>query len=91
MDEPIIKMSVSSHRKFFYIIRSYKERQKIINETTFYKSIYSGVELYKILEAVINKYIKKKIHKMMFIEPDKQRIEDHIKERNEYIECLYFS
>lgn len=81
-----INMSVSCHRKFFYIIRSYKERQKILNEATFYKSIYSGVELNMILEIILDKYIKMKFHKVLFIEPDKNSIEEHIKERNKYLE-----
>ena len=32
----------------------------ILNETSFYKTIYNGVEVNKILEVVIEKYIKKK-------------------------------
>ena len=37
------------------------------------------------LEAVISKYIKIKIHKCLFIDPDKKSIEEFIKERDDFI------
>jgi len=83
-----LKISPSCHRKFFYIIRTDKERKRILDEASFYKTIYNGVELNKILEAVIEKYIKIKIHKCLFIDPDKKSIEEFIRERNEYIEYI---
>ena len=80
-----LKISQSALRKFFYIIRTDKERKRILDETSFYKTIYNGVEVNKILEAVINKYIKIKIHKCLFIEPDKDDIEEFKRKREEYI------
>lgn len=71
-----LKLNNSSLRKFFYIIRTDKERKRILDETIFYKTIYNAVEVNKILEAVINKYIKIKIHKCLFLEPYKNDIEE---------------
>ena len=51
----------------------------------FYKTIYNAVEVNKILEAVINKYIKIKIHKCLFLEPYKNDIEEFKRNRNDYI------
>jgi len=86
-----LKISSSSQRKFFYIIRTDKERKKILNEASFYKTIYNGVEVNKILEVVIEKYIKKKIHNIKFIEPDKKSIEDYNKEIEEVYKYGLFS
>jgi hypothetical protein len=83
-----LKINPSALRKFFYIIRTDNERRKILNEASFYKTIYNGVEQNKILEAVIEKYIKIKIHKRFFIDPDKKSIKDFIRERNEYIKYM---
>jgi hypothetical protein len=83
-----LKISQSALRKFFYIIRTDKERKKILNETSFYKTIYNDVEINKILEAVINKYIKKKIHNILFIDPDKKSLEEFIKEKEEYMKYM---
>jgi|APFre7841882793_1041355.scaffolds.fasta_scaffold14922_3 hypothetical protein len=86
-----LKISPSCYRKFFYVITTDKERRKILNEASFYKTIYNGVEQNKILEAVINKYIKMKIHNRFFIDPNKKSIEEFIRERDEYIENIIFS
>lgn len=80
-----LKLNNSSLRKFFYIIRTDKERRRILDETIFYKTIYNAVEVNKILEAVINKYIKIKIHKCLFLEPYKNDIEEFKRNRNDYI------
>lgn len=80
-----LKLNNSSLRKFFYIIRTDKERKRILDETIFYKTIYNAVEVNKILEAVINKYIKIKIHKCLFLEPYKNDIEEFKRNRNDYI------
>ena len=83
-----LKISQSALRKFFYIIRTDKERKRILDEASFYKTIYNGVEINKILEAVINKYIKIKIHKCLFIDPDKKSLEEFIREKDEYMEYM---
>lgn len=83
-----LKISQSALRKFFYIIRTNKERNKILNEASFYKTIYDGEEINKILEAVINKYIKIKIHKCLFIDPDKKSLEEFIREKEEYMKYM---
>lgn len=80
-----LKISQSALRKFFYIIRTDKERKRILDETLFYKTIYNAIEVNKILEAVINKYIKIKIHKCLFIEPNKNDIEEFKRKIEEYI------
>ena len=74
-----IKLSNQALRKFYYIFKG-KERQEILNEASFYKSLYSAINDNQILEAVINKNIKSKIHKVIFL--------DDKKKKKEYNECL---
>jgi hypothetical protein len=74
-----IKLSVSALRKLNFIFKG-KEREKIFNEASFYKSLYSAISDKQILEAVIDKHIKSKIHKIIFLDDEKK-----IKEYNE---CL---
>lgn len=74
-----IKLSQSAMRKLNYIFKR-NEQKKILNEASFYRSIYSAVDDKIILEAVIEKNLKTKIYKVLFLDNQKQ-----IKEYNEYL------
>ena len=77
-----IKLSASALRKLNYVFKR-KERTKILNEASFYNSIYSAVDVNKILEAVIEKNLKTKIFKVLFLDNEKE-----IKEYNEYLRLI---
>lgn len=74
-----IKLSLSAMRKINFIFKV-KEQKEILKEASFYKSIYYDVNDNILLEAVINKHIKTKIYKIVFMDNKKD-----IKEFNEYL------
>ena len=74
-----IKLNNSAMRKLYYIFND-KERKKIFNEVSFYKDIYNAVDDDKLIYAVIDKNLKTKIHKVIFLD-DKDKIK-------EYNECF---
>lgn len=59
------KMPISVKRKFYYIFTD-KQKKLIIDEMTYYKSIYVGVEYDILFECVLNKYLKMKLHNVVF-------------------------
>ncbi len=73
-----ININPSSCRKFFYIIKTNKERQNILNEASYYSSIYTGLTDRQILEVVIEKYIKMRLFNVVFPN-NKKDIEEHNK------------
>ena len=88
MNEKIIKNEVkinpSSVRKFFYIIRTDKERKRILDEATYYKKIYNAVDDNILLEVVIEKYIKMKIYNRIYFD-----IKNDVDEYKKYLESIY--
>ena len=74
-----ININPSSLRKFYYIIRSDKERKKILDEASFYKKIYIAVDDKIILETVIEKYIKMRLFNVKYLDNNKD-IEEYKKE-----------
>ena len=58
-------------RKFHFIFNR-KQREQIMLETSYYKTIYPALNIEETLEAVINKHIKMKLHKVVFPDISKQ-------------------
>ena len=66
-----INISLSTKRKLYYIFNS-KEKQKILDECTYYSSIYKGVAEETMVDAVVSKYIKMKLHQLIFLNNKKE-------------------
>jgi hypothetical protein len=65
-----ITLEPSSMRKLNYIL-SKKDRNKLFDECSYYKSIYSGLDDTILLNALINKYVNMKIHNRIYMRNDK--------------------
>ncbi len=72
-----INLDPSAMRKIQFVI-SNKNRIKLFNEVSYYKNIYSAVDEKTLLNAVINKYVNMKIHKLIYFNIDKD-LENHRK------------
>lgn len=83
-----IKLNQSALRKLNFIFKG-NERKKIFDEASFYSSIYSGLESEVILEAVINKNLKTKIHKVIFND-NKEEIKNYNESLKLYMELEKF-
>lgn len=79
-----VKINPSSARKFFYVIRTDKERKIILDEATYYKKIYDAVDDNILLEVVIEKYIKMKIYNRKYFD-----IKNDVDEYKKYLESIY--
>ena len=66
-----LKLSMSSMRKLHFIFNR-KQREKILAEASYYNTIYSALTIEEILEIVINKHLKMKLHKVVFPDISKQ-------------------
>jgi len=66
-----IKVSQSILRKFYFIFTK-KQRDQIMLETSYFNTIYSALSIEEILEVVIQKHIKMKLHKVVFPDISKQ-------------------
>ena len=66
-----IRVSQSILRKFYFIFTK-KQREQIMLETSYYKTIYPALTIEETLEVVIQKHIKAKIHKVVFPDISKQ-------------------
>ena len=77
---------LSINRKFYYIFTD-KQKKAIIDEMTYYKSIYNAVEDEVLFEVVVNKYLKMKLHNVVFpnILKDVNEYKKKIKEEYKYI------
>ena len=60
-----LKLSQSVLRKLHFIFNK-KQRELIMLETSYYKSIYDALTIEETLDVVINKYLKMKLHKVVF-------------------------
>jgi len=66
-----LNLNQSTTRKYKYIFNT-KEKQDILNQCSFYKSIYFGLTNEEIFEVVINKCIKQKLYNIKFPEISKE-------------------
>ena len=66
-----LKLSMSSMRKLHFIFNR-KQRDQILAEASYYNTIYSALTIEEILEIVINKHLKMKLHKVVFPDISKQ-------------------
>jgi predicted transposase len=60
-----INIPLSVNRKFYYIFTD-KQKRLILDEMTYYKSIYKAVEDDVLFESVVNKHLKIKLHKVVY-------------------------
>lgn len=60
-----LNIPLSLNRKFYYIFTD-KQKKMIVDEMTFYKSVYKAVEDDKLFEVVVNKHLKMKLHNVVF-------------------------
>ena len=73
-----IFVNPSIKRKFFYVLNG-KEQRDVMNEVMYMTSVYSGIDSKILLEASINKAIKRKIHGVVFEDISKDVKEHKIK------------
>ena len=81
-----INVNLSIKRKFFYVLNG-KEQRDVMNEVMYMTSVYSGIDSKILLEASINKAIKRKIHGVVFEDISKDVKEHKIK----VLESIYGS
>ena len=80
-----INIPLSVNRKFYYIFTD-KQKRLIIDEMTYYKSIYKAVEDNVLFECIVNKHIKIKIHNAVYpniindVREYKKKIEEEYKD-----------
>ncbi len=67
MIKKFIKLSDSDYRKYNYIFHK-KERQVILNEAMYFRKIYNEMPIETLLSCSINKYLKIKLHKRIFLD-----------------------
>jgi hypothetical protein len=79
----VVKLSPSAYRKFTYILKS-NERKRVLDEAMYYSNIYNAVDDAVILQCLIEKYIKIKLHHHFY-----QDIKRDVKEHLELIEEVY--
>ena len=60
-----ICVNLSIKRKFFYVLNG-KEQRDVMNQVMYMTSVYSGIDSKILLEASVNKAIKRKIHGVVF-------------------------
>ena len=66
MERTYIKLSDSNKRKFHFIFNK-KEKECIINEAMFFKNIYNEVPIDMLIGCSINKYLKIKMYKQVYL------------------------
>ncbi len=60
-----INIPLSVNRKFYFIFTD-KQKKLILDEMTYYKSIYKAVEDNILFESVVNKHLKIKLHNAVY-------------------------
>ena len=85
-----IILEPSSMRKLNYIL-SNKDKNKLFDECSYYKKIYSGVDDTMLLNALINKYVNMKLYKRVYMKNNKDfnQHREEIKEAIKYYDLLY--
>ena len=73
-----ICVNPSIKRKFFYVLNG-REQREVMNELMYMTSVYSGIDSKILLEASVNKAIKRKIHGVVFEDISKDVKEHKIK------------
>ena len=67
------------------------DRNKLFDECSYYKKIYSGVDDTMLLNALINKYVNMKLYKRVYMKNNKDfnQHREEIKEAIKYYDLLY--
>lgn len=87
-----IILEPSSMRKLNYIL-SKKDRNKLFDECSYYKTIYSGLDDINLLNALINKYVNMKLHNRIYMKNDEdfKQHKEELKETYQFYEFYKMS
>ena len=85
-----IILEPSAMRKLNFVLNK-KDRNKLFDECSYYKKIYSGINDITLLNALINKYVNMKLYKRIYMKNNKdfQQHKEEIKEVFKYYDVLY--